>query len=481
MLDVPIEQIDDSILFPGSDVSWSSVAHTLDPQDKFLAPRPAPLLPMRRPSTVTNEAPEQLKSPIPPLTGSSADPTVLHDCGERFGYESQNQCTAYERDDMRAKSATETKFSPTETPMEAHSFAMAKSRSCPETLLCTQDAIIDLQNEISEIPITEDCRPTTSYGESREVYLGMSSLQPHSGTSSSDDVCYRSFPPQVDYSLCESKIQRPMTNPDQFLYEADQSISRFSLWPGNGQDARLSDISPLTTSRSHVDEDFDFAVIMVEDDNSPSPYDMQQDEPDIVESAHSVRVYCHEPSTDLPSPCFSTATVQPPSRAKAQFLQLERPGLLRSKFSEWSVTSVDAPQSESSPTPEVEDMQSPTLSAVSYSSDGIITPRKQSEHDAGYIEQMMTSEGFESDEYHWAKEGFKTERSSEIEYGLADVVTGLRLADEIYQLQYDAWHTANADEASADAGAEISHKDNFPGDYNGIGDHRNGHEKQTNM
>ena len=495
MLDVPIENSNDSVLFPGSDVPWSSVAHTLDPQDKFVAPRPAPLPPTRHSNTATHEVFEQLKSPIPPLTGLSVEPMITHERGEHFGCELQNQCATYEQNITRATSVIENTIPPVKTPMEAHSFPMVKSRSCPEVFTSTPGPTIDLEKGISDVHYLEDCRPTISHGGSMDVYLGMSSLQSHGGTSSSDNTGYRSFLLEVDDSLSESTMQRPLTDPDHFLQESDQSMFCFNSWSGDRQNTRrpnaltrqyqsqlaldvgLSDTSSLPSRRGYVSESSDIAIVMLEEDNPLSIRNMQHDRTDVIESANSFGANCQNSSMmipqliDLPSPCCSISTMQPPSPPRAQFLQLERPGLIRSKFSEWSVTSVDAPHSESDLAPEVEDIQSPTMSAVSYSSDGIVTPRKQSE-------QTLTSERFnENDDFYWPREECERERSYESEISLADMVTSLRLADETYALRYNAWHTANADAASAGSGAGNTFKDDLSADCHDVENIRHGHDE----
>lgn len=503
MLDVPIENKNDNVLFPGSDVPWSSIAHTLDPQDKFLAPRPAPLPPTRHSNTATREISEQLASPIPPLTGLSVEPTITHGYGEYIGYELQSRCITCEQDIISKKSGTEKMFSSVESSMEAHGFPMVKSRSCPEIPSSTPGSIADLGKRISDIPLSQDYRPTTSYGRSRDVHLGMSLLQPHNGTSSSDNTNNRSSILEVDDSLHEP-MRRPLTDSNQYLHEPDQSKFCFNSWPEDGQDAgrpyatapqhptdlfldaRFSDTSSTFSRRSQVSENSDFAVVML-DDNLSSAYYMQYDQADTPESASSFGANYQEPSTvipqltNLPSPCCSLTTVRPPSSPSTQFLQLERPGLLRSKFSEWSIASVDAPQSASGLALEVEDMQSPTMSAVSYSSDGIVTPRKQSDQVPGFNEQMVTSEGFiDSNDYCLTDEGFRRENSYENEYGLADMVTGLRLADKAYALRYDAWHAANADTTSAGSGAGTTAKDDFSVDYFSIRNGRHGRGEQVN-
>lgn len=504
MLDVPIENKNDNVLFPGSNVPWTSVAHTLDPQDKFLAPRPAPLPPTRHSSTTTRKIPEQLVSPISQLTGLSVEPTIIHDCGEPIGYELQSRCITSEQNIISKKSAAETIVSPVESSTEAYGFPMVKSRSCPEIPSSTPDLTADLKKRISDIPFPKDCRPTTSYGRPRDVYLGMSLLQPHNGTSSSDNTNSSSSIPEVDDNLHESMMRRPLTDSDQFLYERNRPRFCFNSWPEDGQDAgrpyatarqhqtdlildaSFSDTSSMSSRRSQVSENSDFAVVML-DDNLSSTYNMQYDQADTLESASSFRANYQEPLTmipqltNLPSPCCSLATVRPSSSPNTQFLQFERPGLLRSKFSEWSITSVDAPQSASGLALEVEDMQSPTMSAVSYSSDGIVTPRKQSDQVPGFNEQMTTSEGFiENDDYCLTDEGFKRKSSYENEYGLADMVTGLRVAEEAYALQYDAWHTANVDTTSAGSGAGTTVKDGLSADYFSIGNSRHGRGEQVN-
>ena len=363
------------------------MVHTLYPLDKFLAPRPAPLPPSRCSATPNVHAP-RLKSPIPPLSSSSIgeNAELENALFEPNNYGSFWYSWPY---DVQHKSIHGNISSNFEALDPTSKVSVPRVRSCPDLLAYRSTY------DCSTTEMSNSYRPHTSHEHVDH--------SPLTNTSSPTDIDYQSPLPELDDEDVDIIIQRPLTASGHDSNHVQSGLSRFSTWPrsldsGRVSAARRERMLGLKTedfresNNGQALPDPESATTMLEDDSGvPYTFQLEHDEIHATLSPQIFDFNLQQPSPTVPQTAFDTSDlpVHTAEPSKAKLLQLERPGLLRSKFSEWSVTSADI---TSSPAPEVEDMQSPSLSAISYSSAGIITPCRPSDRDAQYIEEMMAAE-----------------------------------------------------------------------------------------
>ena len=491
VLDVPIENIDDTVPFPGSDIPWSSVAHTLDPQDKFLELRPAPLPPACHHSTANHKPRIDLKSPNSPLSGSANEHMALYESSKEIDHQLQNTGVTCGLHGLCTKPATEIPGPSVEPLTDQPSLTAVRAKSCPNMFRSANYATSHFQRDALRTYADRDYRPSTSYMRPRDVSL-LSLSPPHleSVTSSPTDIdsC---FPlPELDDDGYDLLVQRPLTTLDKFNDEAEPPIFRFVPRPENGLDAgRLYaarrerflglkidaesyDTRYLIPGDGRTTEDPDSAITTLEEEYLSSPHTSHQNQPEACARSDTYSFVLQEASPRIfQSPetaILSDPVGTPHSPPIMQGIQLGRPGLLRSKFSEWSVTSADFPQTTSSPAPEVEDIQSPSLSAVSYSSDGIVTPRKPSEQDIEYVNQMIAPDySAENSSYRRSRERYMQDGSYEADTDLIGIVADFCISEDSCTPRQKQWGEAVF--GSAGAGADTTPRSNFLPDYFGIG------------